>query len=507
MNKTWAALWIGVSLSMSAQAQPNAQLDLSNPEDALKATRKIHCALSDGTPTILHWTGKVYAQRTGEPNRHLFNTDGFSIRNCKTYQDETRGYGFRVIARELILFLDPDTNEVLREWQNPWSKETVEVVHTANDPMSVPFPFYAKAKDGTPYKFEGEVMEEITGLTLEKNLFYENPMGGAFQDYVGGHYQAYEVFQFFMPTDELLSTQNDEVMTLTMSNMRVGPWMPWMKMGSRTGRLMFHGSGRKLARFDDLPDRLKQEVRTNHPLFAEPPALDDFRPMANSWVGFKRRVEAQRTAENQTHTLDQTLALIDDWLEDGMYNTSAQVDAEEAANLPDDQRHRLMYQLFKRVEIEGIDGVTYFQQGSSDGTVDTTFRAGILQFFIDEKAGAVRQRELNFKDVAAFVDAYKDPSKIAAITENDYMFDAGCDFYLNVNEAGTEILGPMPEGTCRLPKEQFGQELIAVDEVVIKPGEFWFLGTYVDTQGNVMWGNETGELNKLRLSKSLDDLD
>ena len=204
--------------------------------------------------------------------------------------------------------------------------------------------------------------------------------------------------------------------------------------------------------------------------------------------------------------LARTLELVDEWTIDGMYSTAEQVADEEKRNVPDEDRHNLMYQVFAKVEIDGIDGVTYFQQGSSDGTIDTTFRAGILQFFPDPETGVVRQRELNFKDVPAFVDAYKDPNKIASITMEDVTYDEGCDFHILVDDEETEIAGPMMDGTCRLPPEMFGQELIAEDEIVIMPGQYWFLGTYVNEKGEVMWGNATGILNKLTFEKPLEEI-
>ena len=292
-------LLAGTLFSISATAQ---DLNLADAEDALKATRKVQCSLQDGVPTVLSWSGKVYSHMQGVPDQHLFNTEAFSIRNCKTYSDETRGYGFRIIAREIVLFLDPNTNEILRTWENPWTGEKLEVMHIANDPMSLPFPFYALSKDGKAHEFEGTLLGDMVSITSEKVLFYENPLGGPYQDYVGGQYHAFELFQFFMPTEELLDASSDEVMTLSMSNARVGPWMPWMRMGGRPGELIFQGAGRKVQSFEDLSERLKSEVRTNYARFENPPALDDFRPMANSWVGFKNEMEAraQDTAKEDT---------------------------------------------------------------------------------------------------------------------------------------------------------------------------------------------------------------
>ncbi len=203
----------------------------------------------------------------------------------------------------------------------------------------------------------------------------------------------------------------------------------------------------------------------------------------------------------QADVVDETMVLIEEWLLDGTYDTSAQAAADEAANIPDNLKHRLVYQVFHRIEVDWLDGLTYFQQGSSDGTPATTARAGIVEFFPDREEGIVRMREHNFKEVEGWVDAYLSPEKIASISADDVKFDEGCDFFLIVNEERTEIGGPMRDGACRLPEEQFGMELIAEDAVVIRPGELWFWGRFVDAEGVVMWGTESDELNKLVLQR------
>lgn len=290
-------LFLMVAVLTDAPHSRARTLDLSDPNDAIVATRKVQCSLTDGAPTVLTWSGKVYSRIQGEPDRHLFNIEGFSNRNCKTYRDDVRGLGFRIVAREIVLYLDPRTNEVLRTWANPWTGERVKVVHTSNDPMSVPFPFYALDEEGTPHEFEGAFRGGTVSTKAEKILFYENPLGGDYQKHVGGMYHASEVFYFFMNEDELLDATNDEVMNVIMSYSRLAPWMPWMRMGGRQGVMYFHAAGQKIAGYDDLSERMKREVSMSYPVYRNPPPLDDVRPMVNSWSVFKRIIDEERAAE------------------------------------------------------------------------------------------------------------------------------------------------------------------------------------------------------------------
>jgi hypothetical protein len=43
-----------------------------------------------------------------------------------------------------MVSLDPKTNEIVDRWQNPWTGETVEVIHVANDPVNMRQPRYAR---------------------------------------------------------------------------------------------------------------------------------------------------------------------------------------------------------------------------------------------------------------------------------------------------------------------------------------------------------------------------
>lgn len=198
---------------------------------------------------------------------------------------------------------------------------------------------------------------------------------------------------------------------------------------------------------------------------------------------------------------EQILALIRVWVA-GRYDNSAQArqDLADPAT-PDDQKHRLMHQLFVPVPVAvpALPGYLVFQQASVDGSEDpeAIVRAGLLQFFIDD-AGQVHQRELNFKDLGAFKNAHRDPGRLRGLTFEQLRFDPGCDFILSLAPSGEEIGGPMEPGACRFFSPGLNQELTADDAVTIRPGEYWFLGRFVAANGQVMWGNASDEPVKMR---------
>jgi hypothetical protein len=286
-----AAGLLAAALALPASAQT---LDLSKPQDVLKAQRKIQCSLSDGKPITYWWEGRVYSRVPGEKDRLLWTYVGTNTRACYTVNDPQRGTGYRMTSKEVLLYLDPETGEIARRWKNPWTGKEVEVLHVANDPVNSG-PSFATGRDGKPATLGGYEKDGWTFLSLEVPLFYNNPLGGDYQKYVGNDYQAMEMFNFMMPTAELLDA-SDTVPDLLVTWGRSAQWLPWMEMGSRSGLMIFHGAGKKIASWDDLPEILKAEMKKNYPGFETPPPADDKRPNETSWTYFKKIIDAKPKA-------------------------------------------------------------------------------------------------------------------------------------------------------------------------------------------------------------------
>lgn len=275
-----------LALLMTAGAAQAKQLDLSKPEDAFKAMRKIQCSTQDGKPSFFWWEGNAYSRLPGvERDRLLFKVQGMNVRACHAKVDEKRGPGAMLVSREIMLYLDPKTGEVLRTWTNPFTNETVEVLHVANDPVNNFMA--ASARGGGPYTFPGKVVGPVMKMALEVPLWYPNPLADSYQKDIP-NYQAVELFNFFAQSSDLLDAKKDWAPTTTVSWARVAPWLPWMNMGTRDGALYFNAVGMRLATFDELPDVLKTEIRKNYPEYASPPPGDDARPNETSWTYYEK---------------------------------------------------------------------------------------------------------------------------------------------------------------------------------------------------------------------------
>ena len=277
------------------------ELDPANADDAFRMNTKMFCSLETEDPTVYYWEGTVYSVIRGEKDRHLFNVIAMNTRQCEAFEDPVRGVGSRSVSRELMFYLDPDTGEILRTWHNPWTDDTVDVVHVANDPVNSRRPSWSRDEQGQPSStFDPIIMGDYAyhggGAAL---LFYDNPLAGDYQEYVGNNYQAAEFLTWTAPLTDIKDADAPHVVDSVISWGRISRWIPWMKMGGREGVLVFYTGGLRLNSWDEMPDKIKNEIRANHPQYVAPPPVDDDRPNDTSWTVAKRKIDAARAAALQ----------------------------------------------------------------------------------------------------------------------------------------------------------------------------------------------------------------
>jgi hypothetical protein len=289
-----ALKWIlaaSAALVTTAGGAAAQELDPNKPEDALEIMKRTQCGEADGVAAVYHWSGRIYGRRQGEPDKLLFNGEGMNVRQCVRVEDPERGIGYRQVSREIMLYLDPETNEVVRRWDNPYTGETVKVMQIANDPVNSR-PSFPYSADGKPYKLPAMLRQgDWLFLPVEVPLFYHNVLAGDYQDYVGNKYHAMEIFDFTILASEILDPKTKTAYP-AVSWVRISDWMPWMKMRGRQGQIVFNAMGAKLRSFDELPNVLKDEIALNYPTYTAPPPGDDQRPNETTWTVFKDKVDA-----------------------------------------------------------------------------------------------------------------------------------------------------------------------------------------------------------------------
>ena len=266
----------------------------------LKAQRKIICSTVDDKPIVYWWYGRMYSRVQGEKDRLLFRVEGMNIRACTSIEDSERGNGFRMVSRELLFYQDPKTGEIMDEWENPWTGATLQVLHVANDPVNWGN-FYEIDSNGNPFEMRSfNTHEDDWWDTTTIPLFYKNPLGGDFQEYVGGTYHATEMFNTTGSIKDLTDDYRDTA-KVGIGWERISYWLPWMKMNGKNGIVYFHTFGKKLDDYNDLPQAMKDVIKNEYPKYNQPPPTDDQRRNETSWTYFKKMLGGTVSEDESGH--------------------------------------------------------------------------------------------------------------------------------------------------------------------------------------------------------------
>ena len=236
---------------------------------------KIRCDMS-GKNVFYTWTGTIFNYMPQKQPELLFNFVGFNVGRCV----KTKEGNWQLLTRELSYYIDPETNEKLSNWNNPYTGETVNVIHVSNDPVNSPL-------FSVPYQ---KITDDAAVVVSDFPLFYTNPLYGndTFLEYSGSDqfYEAGEFFKFYFSIKELENSK-DNLENVTISWNRVGPYVPWMKMGSIKGQLVYSVYGTKAANIESLPKWLQEDVVNRLPLYLNAPTTYE-RPNETAFTYFKK---------------------------------------------------------------------------------------------------------------------------------------------------------------------------------------------------------------------------
>lgn len=261
-------------------------------EENLRGFVKTRGSLIPGEEFVFWWTGDIYGLVEDQPNKHLFAFEGYNIGRMVRVDG-----GWRLLTREVGIYRDPVTREILKQsWFNPYTLQDNEVVHTWNDPVNQQFLLRNRTANADNASFI--VPTTLSGDDLywhaEISLCYPSPLPAsqfparARTDM----YHSLEMFQFFCKTVDLESDSPSA--PCQISWVRVSQWLPWMEMGDKPGRMVYHCRGKKLARgYAELPESLRLFVESHHKVYTAAP-YDYTTPNETSWTYFKKLLMQKR---------------------------------------------------------------------------------------------------------------------------------------------------------------------------------------------------------------------
>lgn len=286
MKQLFGCLCSFLLLHSAIWAQNKSGYNLEDARDNMDAYMKVRGSLSPTDEVVFYAKGAIYAYDPEKPWKHLFNFEMYNIARSEKLPGDS---GWRLITREMLVYQDPKTNEIISSWKNPWTGEEVEVMHVWNDPVNQQFK-YGSFK--VPYQRMGN---DRLGMFNDVPLSYPSPLKKSeWPDNTRSDvYQGAELFNFFCSEKEL---NNKKIVNATadVSWTRFSDFLPWMKMSSRLGNLLYQGRGYKLKNgYADLPEKIKSFVESNFPEYAHAPATYTS-PNMTSWKYYKKVMEERK---------------------------------------------------------------------------------------------------------------------------------------------------------------------------------------------------------------------
>jgi hypothetical protein len=245
----------GASTNMSMQSKygrgpalEGPYLDLRTGKGNQLAYARIQGDLDWAKQKYFWFKGYVMAVEPMKRIQNLVGASGFGAIRLKQRPDGA----IERLCREIIVYSDLRSGEVLNEWKNPLTNETVKVVHVDNDPFNYlieeyfpqPPQFGGLNKEAPPPRVPFVLPWYQHGDMLEMEIHIHLAYPSALQpdkwprESAGPIAQVSEFFAHHVKAEDM---QNPKLTTLDYQGVwnRITPWLPWMLMGQRPGQCQY----------------------------------------------------------------------------------------------------------------------------------------------------------------------------------------------------------------------------------------------------------------------------
>ena len=269
----------------ASEPETGLQLDLDKAEDNLTAFIKVRGSLDPEEEVIYYANGKIYGFVGGERDKALMGFEMYNIgRNVKI-----EDHHYQLLTNEVLLYTDLETGEVLEQFENPYTGETVDVLHVWNSPVNQEQKLQGRFGPwGVNYNRYGD---DVICMNADIFLAYPSPltMDEYPENAQSDLYEAAELFQFFFSERDMNDPSKSSI-DCQISWTRLGPWLPWLKMAQRPGNMVYQGAGYKLTGddYDKMPNVLTEYVMNNNPSYRHAPE-EWSSPNETSWTYFKKQ--------------------------------------------------------------------------------------------------------------------------------------------------------------------------------------------------------------------------
>lgn len=245
-----AALATAAPVAAGALPKRSRRLDLSRPEDHLRAYIKMSASEEQGAETYLVYEGMTFGVTEGLQMVPLYGMLGFSPVRTFLMPDGT----WRILGSEAAVFTDLASGAVLDTWRNPYLDDrAVKVWHLRTGPINLPINPQRSISTGgwrmlrpSIYGTNGFFMPitERDGqliVTLDAQTNRKNPLDPMIWKAESGgetmRYSEHNTWRIRRADVENPDMPSPPIFASWHTNKE---WRPWMLMGRRPGHIYNH---------------------------------------------------------------------------------------------------------------------------------------------------------------------------------------------------------------------------------------------------------------------------
>jgi hypothetical protein len=256
-------------------------LEFKNPKWNRDSYAKLQGNLDEKSERYGYFRGEVLGVRDGEAVRPILGFEGFSVARLQRAEDGS----WKKMLREVGYYKDLATDKILDTWTNPYTNETVKVVHIANDPFNYiisenyPDPPNKGGFNTGPKPPKRPLLlnwrlvnEDLVTLSNAMHLYYKSPLQPDKwpRESPGTHVRASEMYRYNIKASDLADPNKTGIDATGVWN-RITPWLPWMLMDGAPGHVFYAAN---MASSDDIsivpPDLIEYATRVQPQYLSAP---------------------------------------------------------------------------------------------------------------------------------------------------------------------------------------------------------------------------------------------
>lgn len=255
----------------SAKARSGGQLriDFNKPDDSIEAFTRVRGDTS-GKRVYTYTRGRVYVVQPGQPATPFLGYESGLV-------DQYRAQGNAVYLqtrREMMHFIDLDTGGLAQSVANPVTGRRSRPINGlvgplkfAVTPRGIAYNTHDPAQaPGKPLALLWETRPTSTVVTMETLRRYRNTQQPAeWPTASTGEYRCYEDFLSYTVDSAALHAGRAASLDAQLFYSGQTDLQPWMLVGQAPGHNLWHATGFKTSRFDDLPAEFVKLTSQLHP--------------------------------------------------------------------------------------------------------------------------------------------------------------------------------------------------------------------------------------------------